>query len=367
MKERFFEEPSDQSQVKARIVQKYFYAWANVVIPTARERGGRIGYVDLFSGPGRYRDGTPSTPLLVIKHAIEHPEMSRMLVSYFNDSDSKNAAILQEELDKLPNIERLTYRPTVKCEVVDEKIAKKLSETRLIPTFSFIDPFGYKGLSRDLIKSVIKDWGCDCVFFFNYNRVNPGIDNEAVREHIDALFGPDRSAVLREELASLRPHLREARILEEMASTIQSLGQEFVLPFTFKNAERSRTSHNLIFVSKHFKGYEIMKEIMAAESSSHDEGVPSLEYSPADATMPLLFSLQQPLQKLRASLLSEFSGKTETFQQIYRLHSVNRRYIKRNYRAVLIDLEQEGRVKIVDKGEKRRKGTFPPHLEIQFP
>src|SRR5207248_10024637 len=41
-------------------------------------------------------------------------------------------------------------------------------------TFLFVDPFGYKGLSLQLVNSVIKDWGCDCVFFFNYNRISMG-------------------------------------------------------------------------------------------------------------------------------------------------------------------------------------------------
>jgi len=31
---QFFDEPREQSQIKARIVEKYLWAWANVVIPT---------------------------------------------------------------------------------------------------------------------------------------------------------------------------------------------------------------------------------------------------------------------------------------------------------------------------------------------
>lgn len=50
------------------------------------------------------------------------------------------------------------------------------------------DPFGYKGLSWALIRSVIKDWGSDCVFFFNYSRINAGINNPIVNEHMEALF-----------------------------------------------------------------------------------------------------------------------------------------------------------------------------------
>ena len=43
----------------------------------------------------------------------------------------------------------------------------------------------------------------------------------------------------------------------------------------------SRTSHHLIIVSKHFRGYEIMKETIAKESSSAEHGVASFEYNPA--------------------------------------------------------------------------------------
>jgi hypothetical protein len=34
-KEAFFDEQLDQSDAKARIIQKYFYAWAKVITPTA--------------------------------------------------------------------------------------------------------------------------------------------------------------------------------------------------------------------------------------------------------------------------------------------------------------------------------------------
>ncbi len=64
--EQFFDESREQSEVKARIVQKYFWAWAKVIIPTAKRYGNRILYIDLFAGPGRYKDGTLSTPLLVL-------------------------------------------------------------------------------------------------------------------------------------------------------------------------------------------------------------------------------------------------------------------------------------------------------------
>jgi three-Cys-motif partner protein len=228
---KFFDERSDQSEVKARIVQKYFYAWANVVMPTAQRIGDRLAYIDLYAGPGRYKDGAASTPLLVLQHAIANPKLASMLVTLLNDRDSGKASTLQEEIDKLPGIGNLRYRPVVSCGEIDEEAENYFDQVKLVPSFSFIDPFGYKGLSLKIIKGVIKDWGCDCVFFSNYNRINAGIANHAVASHMDALFGKERADALRARLPGVSPDLREALILEELAAEIQALGGTYVLPF----------------------------------------------------------------------------------------------------------------------------------------
>ncbi len=361
----FFEERTDQSEVKARIVQKYFYAWAHVIMPTAKSRGSNIAYIDLYAGPGRYRDGSLSTPLLVLSHAINDSDMAKMLVTIFNDQDENHTNTLSNEIKKLPGIEKLVHQPYVRCGPVDGHIAAFFNETRLVPTFSFVDPFGYKGLSLEIVNGVIKDWGCDCVFFFNYNRINAGISNPSVEPHINALFGEDRADKLRKELPGKSPNEREALVLEELAQAIKSMGGKFVLPFKFKNASGARTSHSLIFVSKHFKGYEIMKEIMAKETSTTDQGVASFEYSPATAATPLLFSLARPYEALVEDILVTYSGKKMSLKEIYEDHSVDTPYIKRNYKDALMLLENEGRINAVPA--KRRPGTFADHVLAEFP
>ena len=366
MPDKFFDERTDQSEVKARIVQKYFYAWANVIMPTAEKSGGTISYIDLYAGPGRYKDGSASTPLLVLQHAIDHPKLSRMLVAMFNDADQDKTAILQSEIQALPGIEKLKHKPVISCGEVNEDAEKYFNATKLVPSFSFVDPFGYKGLSLGIVNGVIKDWGCDCVFFFNYNRINAGISNPAVASHMDVLFGKQRADELRARLPDKSPELREALILEELAKEIKALGGKYVLPFTFKNAAGTRTSHKLIFVSKSFKGYDIMKDIMAKESSTTDQGVPSLTYSPADASMPLLFSLQRPLDTLKEGLPAAFIGREVAFEELYEEHSLDTPYLRKHYRDVLNALEAEEKIYVYSKKGKRRKGTYPEHVRIRF-
>jgi three-Cys-motif partner protein len=362
MGQKFFDEREDQSEVKARIVSKYFIVWAKIIAPKARTK--RIGYIDLFAGPGRYKDGSASTPIMVLQQAIADSELRDTLVTYFNDEHPEHKKSLQNEINALPNIATLRYAPQISTGDVGAEIAANLQSTSLIPTFSFIDPFGYKGLSLGLVRGAIKDWGSDCVFFFNYNRINAGISNPLVDQHMDALFGAERAARLRIEVEGATPTRREAVVLEFLAQAIRELGGKFVLPFRFRNANGTRSTHHLIFVSKHVLGYEKMKEIMAKESSTNDQGVPSLEYSPADASTPLLFSLQKPIERLAAELLEVFAGRSITMLQVYNEHHVDTPFIKNNYRAALLELESKG---LITAGRAKRAGTFAENVVAIFP
>ncbi len=187
--EDFFGESTEPSRIKAAIVRDYFWAWAKIVLSKQR---GRIAYVDLFAGPGRYNDGTNSTPLLVLERAIADLDMQERLLTIFNDSDPENIRQLKDAVTTLPGIERLKYQPDIEVGEVNDETVEAFRKVRSLPTLLFADPWGYKGLSLALIGSFLKDWGSDCVFFFNYNRINAALGNESVKRHIDAMFGPTR-------------------------------------------------------------------------------------------------------------------------------------------------------------------------------
>lgn len=371
--DRFFEESREHSIIKAKIVADYFWAWSKVIIGSMKKsgRGRKIAYIDLFAGPGRYKDGTTSTPLLVLKTAIGDPDMRARLVTIFNDKNSDNSRSLSEAINALDGVKTLKYEPIVMNEEVGEKIVAMFDKMQVVPTLFFVDPWGYKGLTLKLINSVLKDWGCDCIIFFNYNRINMGLPNPAVDPHINALFGEERAGRLRKRLQDLPPTDREIAIIEEIAEALKELGGQFVLPFCFKNADGTRTSHHLIFVTKSFKGYEIMKDIMAKQSTSSEQGVPTFAYNPADQRFPLLFELARPLDDLERMLLSEFRGSTLSLRQIYEQHCVGKRYVLKNYRDVLRTLEANGKVQTEPPAKMRqmRKGerTFAETVKVTFP
>lgn len=366
MTEEFFDESKEQSLVKANIVAKYFWAWAKVIIPQAKKRSTKIAYIDLFSGPGRYKDGSKSTPLLILERAIADSDMRQMLVTIFNDKDSDNTQCLQKVINYLPGINSLKSKPVILNKEVGEEMFRHIEQIRSgFPTLFFIDPWGYKGLSLQLIGSSIMNWGCDCIFFFNYNRINMGLNNTAVEEHMNSMFGKKRADTLRNKLQSMEPYERELTIVEAICQALKEIGGTYSLPFCFKNAQGNRTSHHLIFVSKNVLGYSIIKEIMAKESSSLEQGVASFEYNPATLNQPLLFELSKPLDDLENMLLGEFAGQTISMQEIYENHHVGKRFIKKNYKEVLLKLEAQG--KITANPSKRRKNTFGDKVRVTFP
>src|SRR5829696_6975717 len=89
--EEFFDEPEERSVIKSTIVARYFDEWTRVMLPQVERRGTPLAYVDLFSGPGRYDDGTPSTPLWVLGYATNDPRLCERLITVFNDKDPDHA------------------------------------------------------------------------------------------------------------------------------------------------------------------------------------------------------------------------------------------------------------------------------------
>ena len=370
MADIFFDEQSDQSQIKAEIVTEYFLVWAKVIIATQKRFGkeNRVGYIDLFAGPGRYQSGAISTPIMILQRAIEDPDLCERLVATFNDKDEQNSASLEKAIASLSGIEKLRNKPEVYTGEVGDEIVRSFEKRKLVPTFLFVDPFGYKGLSLRLVHSVLKDWGCDCIFFFNYNRISMGLGNAVVEEHMNALFGEERANSLREKfrLLLLKPAEREEFIVDEMQKALEEMGGKFVLPFRFRNAAGSRTTHHLFFVSKSFRGYAIMRDIMYAHSQK-EQGVAKFEYNPADASCPSLFELLRPLEDLEEMLLHDCAGRTFGLEQLFEQHSVGKPFVLKNYRDVLCRMEQEGKIQMEPPSPPRRRGTIAKHVKIIFP
>lgn len=358
---KFCAQQTAQSRVKAEIITKYFASRATIISSAGATK---LVYIDLWSGRGRYEDGSESTPLTVLRRAIDDSVVSKSLVTIFNDKDY--ADVLRAEIKALPGVETLKYEPSVYNTEVGATPPEVFEKIRLAPTLALLDPWGYKGLSRELIRSLLKDWGCEVLFFFNYNRVNMDITNETVTKHMEALFGADRLATLRAAVAGLSGGAREHAVMAALAEMVREVGGQFILPFRFVKDGAERTSHCLVFVSKHFLGSKIMRDVMAKASSYSVDGVASFEYNP-DPNPPLFLPDGRTVEALGESLTVELAGKMMAVGEVFERHSLDKLYVIRNYKDALMRLEARGRVLADPPSDKRREGTLADRVKITFP
>lgn len=355
----FFDHQSPESAAKTDIVANFFAAWLKIIGPSSR---GPLGYMELYAGPGRFSDGATSTPLRVLAAILASPFAGRFRV-VLNEMDARAADLLKGNVEQLPDIARLREPPILTREEVDrEKALAFLKYLGDFPAVLFVDPFGYKGVSNRLFAEYVSvGWGRDAILFFNYKRINAALSNPEFAEHMAAVFGEKRARTLREELAALHPHEREARVRGAMEETLHDAGVKFIHRYDFEKRHDS-----LFFMSQNEKGLRTMKNIMKTRSTSDDAGVPSFSFSRTrDKQFDLFASARTPLDDLRDDLLRHFAGRTITFEQIFRQHHPGTNYVEANYRNVLLSLEETG--VIVTEPRNRRHGTFGPNVRVTFP
>ena len=372
--EQFFEAPSEQSQVKAKIVVDYFSAWSKVMRdhwdPTIP-----IGYIDLFCGPGIYKDGTKSVPLLLIEKVLNDSKLSKRMRFSFNDEDENNIACLKRAIACVPNIATIGKSIHFSSATIDASFGRNISMASNIPVLSFVDPFGYKGITKELINKLIESNGSDCIFFFNYNRINMALSsNTRFDEYLEGIFGRERTAELRQRLLPLAPAEREPVVLNALMSALKEESGRYALPFKFYSKEMKRTSHFIIFVSKHRQGLKIMKEIMYANSAKDVDGVATFEFKDSynfNLDFEQICIFNRPLQSLCDDLYNKNQGKQITVKELCDsfAYDVSNYFVAKNVKDALKRLEIDNKLVVVS-GRKRKivknEITMPDAAVVRF-
>lgn len=363
----FFETPSEQSRIKIEIVVEYFKSWSNV-IKNKWSKNIPIGYVDLYSGPGIYEDGTDSTPIRLVKYVMTQPDLLDRMVFLFNDGDEDNIIKLRKNINAIIDnklVNRIKY--TNHTVGINSELQLHI-RSKDVPILSFIDPFGYKGITVDLIDKLIENNGSDCIFFFNYNRINMAFGNPYFDSHLEGIFGKD-TALLKEQLKGMKPEEREPLLIGALIEALRSKRGNYVLPFKFYNNNMRRTSHYIVFVTKHQKGCEIMKRIMYKNSAKDVDGVATFEFKdclnfPNQFEQLTLFS--RPFDVLCNELL--LYNTTYKVGDICKKYNSDfeSRFVDRNVKDALLRLEKDGRIRVDGRKRIMSKGktTMPDEAII---
>ena len=355
-----FNEQTDRSAVKTRIVTKYFGTWAGII-----SRNEKMFYIDLFSGQGKFDDGKESTPIEVVKIISGNPDFKRKIQCYFNEGDETRCKKLKEYLSQFDDIKSFRYQPIIENNIIDATTVKKFSNWKA-PSFVFLDPCGYKGLSLELISNFAKAWGTDIIIFFNYNAINRSVSYESFEPVMKDLFGEEHYQNIQNRLKGEEE--REYVILDEMIKALNGVGLKYVLPFSFKFSNMNRTSHYILFATKNILGSSKMKEIMHKEGGCNDYGEGRFEYIPISNCMrrqkSLLDYFNDSHEEFKKRLQVKYSGRTLTIKELINDDTAYSRYIGKGYKDVLCEFYESGIITCDPKPQ--RKGTMADHIKITF-
>jgi hypothetical protein len=110
-----------------------------------------------------------------------------------------------------------------------------------------------------------------------------------------------------------------------------------------------------------------MKDVMAKRGFLDADGVPKFEYMPRSEGHQLQFDLDRPLHQLPADLLTKFKGQTIRVESLILRHTIGTPFLERNYKQVLIELEQRAEISCDPPAERRRPRTMGDDVFVTFP
>lgn len=356
----FFLEQTEQSAIKAHIVASYFAAWARVI----QKWNSPMVYMDLFCGPGRYGDDNFSAPLLIVKEVLSSRDLTSKMEMIFNDQDRDSIVALKSEIDALDIENALKRRIAFYNLTIDQDFCDSLRIPENIPILSFVDPFGYKGLSLNLIDKLISNNGSDCIFFFNYNRINMALSNYKFDEHLKGLFGEERTHRIKRKLVGLSPDQRERLIIQSLIDALRERKGHYVLPFKFYSVGKTRTSHFIIFVSKHPIACSIMKSILYTNSAKDIDGIASFSYEDhlnfSNCGDQMSF-FETPMQVLMNDICELRPGSMIKVKDLCDQYDsdITTCYVGKNVKDALRRLESEEKIEVIEGRKiKQRAGIL---------
>jgi three-Cys-motif partner protein len=351
----------EHTMVKHEILSKYLDGWVRIL-----GKSHNLNIFDCFAGRGRYSEGEEGSPLVIIKTIAgirEKMERPKEASCIFIEKNGNNFQNLQIEMDKEIKNASQRYDGWLNIELYNDEFANVASRIideyskRLAPSFFFIDPSGFSGVSFEVIKDILSIKKTEVFITFMVRDVNRFFESSTHRISIEELCGMDNvQAILQNQYPNLP---REQALLKLYRNQLhKSASVKYTLPFKVNADKKVQTIYYLIHVTNSPKGCELMKEIMYKTGTAGRFGY----LGPAEGQMNL--TQYDGLSKLKEFLLVRFSGRTVSYQNVRYETLMDTDFVRKHYHDAILELEEEDKIQIAGKGPR---GGLPENALITFP
>jgi len=352
------------TRAKHQILASYLDAW----YPILSTWNGRIAFLDGFAGRGRYNDGSEGSPLIALRHLLDHrawPSMQhKEFVFLFVEANADNSATLEAEVDRFKTA-RAPWPPNVRVHVINAPFDKtatalldnlRVQKRKLAPTFAFVDPFGYRGLPMSLIAELLSFPKTELFVNFMVGHVQRFIERDGQERAMRDLFGLHVEDILKDWDSSDVGRVEHLRAVYERQLT-DVVGFPYVQSFGMVNST-GNLGYYLMHGTRHPSAVKAMK---AAMWSIDPAG--GFSFSDRLAGENVLFTPEPDLRPLRAAIVAGFAGKAGvSIDDIEWFAILKTPYRETHVRKAIAPLEGDG-VIVVHRPGKR---GFPSGTTIDF-
>jgi three-Cys-motif partner protein len=267
----FFSSKRPWSRIKDAILGSYMSPYIAKLARLGGNQSRRILIIDAFAGPGKFDDGTPGSPLIICQAAERYAKdnYEAIFINLEDDHHIKLSALL----------DHAGYR-NAKAIHGDSRQILKQFHSRLdepLTVFLYMDPFGLKDASFDLIRPFIErnpDYSTELLI----NLQAPALHRLAARKAFSE--NPDSKVVqgLHETLSQvlggyywkesmlyeeLTPREREEHVIEGYRALLSSTNYlTYSGACPVQESRDSRAKYYMIFASRHLDAMKLFNDEM---------------------------------------------------------------------------------------------------------
>jgi len=356
----------EHTRVKHILLGKYLAAW----IPIIGKWNPKICYFDGFAGRGEYLDGTLGSPIIALKVADKAANYFGKLLCILIEKEEDNyknlEAVLQREKSNIKNWNKIEIiKENDEFSNVIEGIFNHLEKEKsvLIPSFFFVDPFGFSGIPFEVVKKILSNSKTEVFFTFMVRDIARFIEHPQLRDTFNVLFG------IEEWKEAIQQSSREKALIELYRKQLhETAGVKYSLCFRVSESEKLKTLYYLIHATNNFKGHSIMKSIMFNQSAHGSFAYLGPKDIPERA-QTRLFDIHD-IEQLKKYLLEKFKGETITYDEIQEkvCHPWYSEppFIDKHFRQALKELEGKDKIKI-ERIKSRTARGLGGNDKVSFP
>jgi len=219
----------------------------------------------------------------------------------------------------------------------------------LMPSFFFVDPFGFSGVPFRVIQKILSNPKTEVFFTLMTRDINRFLTVDHAEKYLDELFGTTEWKKIQ---SATKPEVALINFYREQLHV--SAKAKYSLAFRVCMSEIAQTVYYLIHVTNNFKGHNIMKSIMSHQSADGNFAYLGPN-DVAEKSQVKLFNIND-INDLKNCLIERFKGKTIAYNMIHEKICEpwysEPPFIDKHYQDAIKELEKEKKVTINGKGPR---------------